>query len=98
MRVPEYLLEDCVQEGLVAAWEAECAFDANRGVPREAYIAQRVRWAVQQALRDADPMPARLRADYRRILAAESGLLNQQVKPTDHRIAECCGLSVQRVR
>lgn len=82
----------------MAAWRADHDYDDHYDVPRQAFVAQRVRWAVQQSLRDADPMPTRLRQDARQVAAAEWALLAQQQRPVEMNLAAASGLSVRRVR
>lgn len=95
---PEQVREDLVQEGLLAAWQAEAAFDPARGVPREAWVAQKVRWAIRQAQRDADPLPASVRRDLRLLSAATERVEASGRQVSEALVAAESGIGVRRLR
>jgi len=95
VRLPKGLdLPDLIGEGVIGLIDAVNRFDPSRGIPFGVYARRRIRGAVLDRLRAADPLPrsARDRDDRIRALSAEPG------RPrTVEEIAEALGLEVKQV-
>lgn len=86
--------DDLRQEGLLALLTAAASFDAERGVPFAAYARAVVLNAMAGALRRADPLPERVRADVRAVRDARTALGE---RATTTAIAGRTGLTPYRV-
>lgn len=90
--------EDLVQEGLAAVVAADRDFDPARGVPFDAYARWRAHLAVRDALRSADPLPQRVRADLAAVRAAQARCLARgDADPSTAALAAEAGLPSARV-
>ncbi|HCT3325398.1 TPA: RNA polymerase sigma factor FliA [Enterobacter cloacae] len=89
-------LDDLIQAGSIGFLSAVESFDPKKGVTLTAWIAQRVKWALLDELRESDWVPRRVRTHTREIVA-----LIQQIEQekggeaTEAEIAERMGVSLQ---
>lgn len=89
-------LDDLIQAGSLGFLSAIESFDPKKGVTLTAWIAQRVKWAMLDELRENDWVPRRVRTHTREIVA-----LIQQIEQekggeaTEAEIAERMGVSLQ---
>lgn len=89
-------LDDLIQAGSLGFLSAIESFDPKKGVTLTAWIAQRVKWALLDELRENDWVPRRVRTHTREIVA-----LIQQIEQekggeaTEAEIAERMGVSLQ---
>lgn len=89
-------LDDLIQAGSIGFLSAVESFDPKKGVTLTAWIAQRVKWALLDELRENDWVPRRVRTHTREIVA-----LIQQIEQekggeaTEAEIAERMGVSLQ---
>lgn len=86
--------DDLRQEGLLALLTAAASFDPDRGVAFTTYARTVVTHAMAGALRRADPLPERVRADVRAVRDARAALGD---RATTAAIAARTGLSAHRV-
>lgn len=89
-------LDDLIQAGSIGFLSAVESFDPKKGVTLTAWIAQRVKWALLDELRESDWVPRRVRTHTREIVA-----LIQQIEQekggeaTEAEIAGRMGVSLQ---
>ncbi|WP_050860207.1 RNA polymerase sigma factor FliA [Enterobacter cloacae] len=89
-------LDDLIQAGSLGFLSAIESFDPKKGVTLTAWIAQRVKWALLDELRENDWVPRRVRTHTREIVA-----LIQQIEQekggeaTEAEIAKRMGVSLQ---
>jgi RNA polymerase sigma factor FliA len=86
--------DDLRQEGLLALLTAAASFDPDRGVAFPTYARTVVPHAVAAALRRADPLPERVRADVRAVRDARAALGD---RATTAAIAARAGITASRV-
>jgi RNA polymerase sigma factor (sigma-70 family) len=90
--------EDLVQEGLLAIVRAAERFNPDLGVPFTGYARAMVRHALQDALRQADPLSRRDRQDMAVLRAAQDTLAEEgNTRPTVGDLSQMCGLTPKRV-
>lgn len=63
-------IDDLIQAGAIALLDAVEQFDPTKGVKLSVYIAQRIRWAFMDELREHDWVPRRVRRKSREVSAA----------------------------
>src|SRR5581483_7297086 len=92
-------LEDLEQAGTLGLLNAADRFDASLDVNFATYAKHRIRGAILDSLRQADPMSRELRREKRKIDEA-SNVLEQQLnrEPTEPEIAEALDMDLGRLR
>lgn len=90
--------EDLVAAGMVGLIEAADRYDSSREEPFLAFAEHRIRGAILDELRRGDIMPRRKRRLARRVGAAIQALEQSGESPTDERIADKLGVSVDTYR
>ncbi|HCJ7639858.1 TPA: RNA polymerase sigma factor FliA [Enterobacter hormaechei subsp. xiangfangensis] len=89
-------LDDLIQAGSMGFLSAIDSFDPKKGVALNAWISQRVKWALMDELRESDWVPRRVRSHSREIVS-----LIQQIEQekggeaTEADIAERMGVSLK---
>ncbi|MEG2143690.1 MAG: sigma-70 family RNA polymerase sigma factor, partial [Oscillospiraceae bacterium] len=94
------VIEDIINEGMIALMECIEKYDEARGVKFDTYAFFRVRGAALDFIRKQDFLPHRVRKKARDIEKAYNELANKNLRePTDEELAEFLGedvLSVQK--
>ncbi len=86
--------EDLVSYGILGLINAAERYDGDRGTPFASYAAIRIRGAVMDALRDADPLSRQARQRARHLNVVESQLTVEAGRqPTQEEIIEKSGMS-----
>lgn len=98
-RCPDWIArEDIVSAGMLGLIEAAERYDDTRQEPFLAFAEHRIRGAVLDELRRGDIMPRRVRQLARKISAAIRELEKDGETPTDQRIAEALGVTIDVYR
>ena len=98
-RCPDWISrEDIVSAGLLGLIEAAERYDDTREEPFLAFAEHRIRGAVLDELRRGDIMPRRVRQVARKIAATIRELERDGSTPTEVRIAEALGVTVDAYR
>jgi RNA polymerase sigma factor for flagellar operon FliA len=98
-RCPDWISrEDIVSAGMLGLIEAAERYDDTRQEPFLAFAEHRIRGAVLDELRRGDIMPRRVRQVARKIAAAIRELEKDGSTPTEVRIAEALGVTVDAYR
>jgi RNA polymerase sigma factor for flagellar operon FliA len=98
-RCPEWIArEDIVAAGLLGLIEAADRYDNTRQEPFLAFAEHRIRGAVLDELRRGDIMPRRVRQLARKIASAIRELEKDGSTPSDQRIADALGVSLDTYR
>ena len=98
-RCPDWIArEDLVSAAMVGLIEAADRYDEARQEPFLAFAEHRIRGAILDELRRGDIMPRRVRQLARKITAAIRELENGGEAPTEQRVAEALGVSVEDYR
>jgi RNA polymerase sigma factor for flagellar operon FliA len=98
-RCPDWIArEDLVSAGMVGLIEAADRYDDTRQEPFIAFAEHRIRGAVLDELRRGDIMPRRVRQLARKIAAAIRELERDGSTPSDIRIAEALGVTIEAYR
>ena len=98
-RCPDWIArEDIVSAGMLGLIEAADRYDDTRQEPFLAFAEHRIRGAVLDELRRGDIMPRRVRQLARKISAAIRELEKDGETPTDQRIAEALGVTIDVYR
>lgn len=63
-------IDDLIQAGAIALLDSIDQFDPKKGVKLQVYLAQRLRWAFMDELREHDWVPRRVRRQSREVSAA----------------------------
>jgi RNA polymerase sigma factor FliA len=98
-RCPDWIArEDIVAAGLLGLIEAADRYDDTRQEPFLAFAEHRIRGAVLDELRRGDIMPRRVRQLARKIASAIRELEKDGATPSDQRIADALGVSLETYR
>jgi RNA polymerase sigma factor for flagellar operon FliA len=98
-RCPDWIArEDIVSAGMLGLIEAADRYDDKRAEPFLAFAEHRIRGAVLDELRRGDIMPRRVRQLARKISAAIRELEKDGSAPSDQRIADALGVTVEHYR
>jgi len=98
-RCPDWIArEDIVAAGMLGLIEAAERYDGTRQEPFIAFAEHRIRGAVLDELRRGDIMPRRVRQLARKIANAIRELEKDGSTPTDQRIAEALGVTLDTYR
>jgi RNA polymerase sigma factor for flagellar operon FliA len=98
-RCPDWIArEDIVAAGMLGLIEAAERYDGTRQEPFIAFAEHRIRGAVLDELRRGDIMPRRVRQLARKIANAIRELEKDGSSPTDQRIAEALGVTLDVYR
>ncbi|MDQ3368292.1 MAG: sigma-70 family RNA polymerase sigma factor [Myxococcota bacterium] len=98
-RCPNWIpREDLVAAGLLGLTEAASRYDDTRSEPFVPFAEQRIRGAVLDELRRGDLLPRRVRQTARKIAAVIRKLEAEGDSPTDQRIADTMGVSLEVYR
>ncbi|MBA3819279.1 MAG: sigma-70 family RNA polymerase sigma factor [Deltaproteobacteria bacterium] len=98
-RCPNWIpREDLVAAGLLGLTEAASRYDDTRSEPFVPFAEQRIRGAVLDELRRGDLLPRRVRQTARKIAAVIRKLEADGDSPTDQRIADTMGVSLDTYR
>ena len=98
-RCPDWIArEDIVAAGLLGLIEAADRYDDTRQEPFLAFAEHRIRGAVLDELRRGDIMPRRVRQLARKIASAIRELEKDGSSPSDQRIADALGVSIETYR
>jgi RNA polymerase sigma factor for flagellar operon FliA len=98
-RCPDWIpREDIVAAGLLGLIEAADRYDDTRQEPFLAFAEHRIRGAVLDELRRGDIMPRRVRQLARKVASAIRELEKDGSTPTDQRIAEALGVTLETYR
>ncbi|HAT1529033.1 TPA: RNA polymerase sigma factor FliA [Morganella morganii] len=88
-------LDDLIQAASIAFMHALDQYDKNKGIALSTYLANRIRWALIDELRENDWVPRRVRANSREISSVISRLEQKQGRiVTESEIAEEMGISL----
>ena len=88
-------VDDLIQNGMMGLLDAINRFEAGMGAQFETYVAQRVRGAMLDGLRENDWLPRSLRRDFRRIEVAISQLEQEYGRtPSESELAETLGMAL----
>lgn len=88
-------LDDLIQAGSLGFLSAIDNFDAKKGVTLSAFLAQRIRWALMDELRERDWVPRRVRKHAREMTAIIQQLeQNKGGEATEADIAQEMGITV----
>jgi len=98
-RCPDWIArEDIVAAGMLGLIEAADRYDSSRQEPFLAFAEHRIRGAVLDELRRGDIMPRRVRQLARKIASAIRELEKDGSTPSDQRIADALGVSLDTYR
>ena len=98
-RCPQWVQrEDLIAAGMIGLVEAAERFDGTRTEPFLAFAEHRIRGAVLDELRRGDIMPRRMRQLARRISDVVHNLSHGGEPPSDQRIADALGVTVESYR
>ncbi|HUJ57817.1 MAG TPA: RNA polymerase sigma factor FliA [Kofleriaceae bacterium] len=98
-RCPAWIArEDLVSAGMIGLIEAANRYDESRREPFLSFAEHRIRGAILDELRRGDIMPRRVRQVARKISAAMQELEKQGETPTDERIADALGVTLDAYR
>ena len=98
-RCPDWVArEDIVAAGMLGLIEAAERYDETRQEPFLAFAEHRIRGAVLDELRRGDIMPRRVRQLARKIAAAIRELEKDGETPSDQRIADALGVTLDDYR
>jgi RNA polymerase sigma factor FliA len=98
-RCPDWIArEDIVAAGMLGLIEAAERYDDTRQEPFLAFAEHRIRGAVLDELRRGDIMPRRVRQLARKISSAIHELEKDGEPPTDQRVAEALGVTLDHYR
>ena len=98
-RCPDWIArEDIVSAGMLGLIEAADRYDDTRAEPFLAFAEHRIRGAVLDELRRGDIMPRRVRQLARKISAAIRELEKDGSTPSDQRISEALGVTLEQYR
>jgi RNA polymerase sigma factor FliA len=98
-RCPDWIArEDIVAAGLLGLIEAADRYDDTRQEPFLAFAEHRIRGAVLDELRRGDIMPRRVRQLARKIASAIRELEKDGTTPSDQRVADALGVSLETYR
>jgi RNA polymerase sigma factor FliA len=98
-RCPDWVArEDIVSAGMLGLIEAAERYDSTREEPFLAFAEHRIRGAVLDELRRGDIMPRRVRQLARKIAAAIRELEKDGETPSEHRVAEALGVTIETYR
>ncbi|TKV07880.1 RNA polymerase sigma factor FliA [Citrobacter sp. wls619] len=89
-------LDDLIQAGSMGFLSAVESFDPKKGVKLNVWIAQRVKWALLDELRERDWVPRRVRTDMREIVSVIQQIEQEQGREASEAdIAQRMGVSLQ---
>lgn len=89
-------LDDLIQAGSIGFLNAIESFDPKKGVTLTAWIAQRVKWALLDELRESDWVPRRVRTHTREIVAIIQQIEQEKGgEASEAEIAERMGVTLQ---
>lgn len=89
-------LDDLIQAGSMGFLSAVESFDPKKGVKLNVWIAQRVKWALLDELRERDWVPRRVRTDMREIVSVIQQIEQEQGREASETdIAQRMGVSLQ---
>lgn len=92
-------VDDLAQTALIAIWEGLKVFDEARGVALDKFLAHKMRFAMQDALREGDWMPREARQLDTRIRKATQRLEHENGGPARAgQVAAACGLTLDELR
>ena len=98
-RCPAWIArEDLVAAGLLGLTEAARRYDDTRREPFLPFAEQRIRGAVLDELRRGDLLPRRVRQVARKIASTIQGLEASGVAPTEERLADAMGVTLEQYR
>ena len=98
-RCPDWIArEDIVAAGMLGLIEAAERYDTTRQEPFLAFAEHRIRGAVLDELRRGDIMPRRVRQLARKISTAIRELEKDGEPPTDQRVADALGVTLDEYR
>ena len=98
-RCPDWVArEDLVAAGMLGLTEAAERYDESRTEPFLSFAEHRIRGAVLDELRRGDLLPRRVRQVARKVSAAIRMLENSGESPSDERIADRLGVSIEQYR
>ncbi len=91
--------EELISWGVVGLLQAVETFDPSRGAKFETYAISKIRWAILDELRKADPLPRRVRRRVRETQRA-TGTLTQTLRrvPTEAEVAREVGVGLAEHR
>lgn len=90
--------DDLVQEGFLGLLDAFQRFDPSRHVQFSTYALQRIRGAIMDARRAADPLSRHMRIAYRSIIRAKNDLSIDGVEPSAEEIAMYTHMHAEQIR
>lgn len=90
--------EDLVAAGMLGLTEAARRYDSGRAEPFLPFAEQRIRGAVLDELRRGDLLPRRVRQLARKIASTIRALENAGIQPTEQRLAEELGVTIDQYR
>ena len=92
-------LEDLISWGLCGLLDAVETFDPGRGAKFESYAISKIRWAILDEMRKADPLPRRARSHARRVEHARGELAQRLGRaPAEEEVARELGVVVAEHR
>src|SRR5580765_9113527 len=98
-RCPDWTARaDLVAAGMVGLIEAADRYDESRQEPFISFAEHRIRGAVLDELRRGDIMPRRVRQMARRIAAAAQAIERTGEAPSEQRLADAVGVSIEEYR
>jgi RNA polymerase sigma factor FliA len=96
---PSIDVEDLMQVALMGLWTSIDRYDADRGVPFEAYALTRIRSSVHDALRRQDPLSRTDREQLKQLNQATQTYLQAHGRaPEEDVLAELVGMDAEKMR